>query len=279
MRRPIRLLLRLFFICAVLLAGCIGRASDPQPVLRLATTTSLYDCGLLDALLPDFEQAYGVRVQVIAVGTGQALKLGADGNADLLLVHAPEQEEAFMAAGHGVRREAVMHDEFVVIGPASDPAGIRGLRDVAAAFRRIAQAQAPFVSRGDESGTHLLEKRIWQNAGIEPQGEWYLSVGQGMGETLTIADEKGAYTLSDRPTYLTRWEKGLRLEILVEGDPLLDNLYSVIVIHPDKGPQIQARLAEEFVDWLLSPPVQERIGAFGRDRFGEPLFFPLHTSP
>ncbi len=280
MRNLVSLLLPvLFFIFVVLLAGCTGRATDAHPPLRLATTTSLYDCGLLDAILPDFEQAYNVRVRVIAVGTGQALKLGADGNADVLLVHAPEQEEAFMAAGHGLRRETVMRSDFVIVGPMTDPAGIRGRPDAVTAFRLIAQAQAPFVSRGDESGTHLLEERIWRLAGENPAGDWYLSVGQGMGETLTVADERGAYTLSDRPTYLIRRQAGLHLEILVEGDLLLDNPYTVIVVHPNEGPHIQVQLAEQFADWLLSPAIQEQIGAYGREQFGVPLFFPVRESP
>jgi tungstate transport system substrate-binding protein len=242
--------------------------------LILATTTSTQDSGLLDVILPIFEQQFNVKVDVIAVGTGQALKLGEDGNADVLLVHARAQEDAFMEAGHGVRREDVMYNDFVIVGPESDPAGIKGMTSASEAFAQIAAAQAPFVSRGDNSGTHTKEKTIWQAAGVEPSGDWYISAGQGMGAVLTMADEQQAYTLSDRATYLARTLEGTDLQILVEGDPILFNPYGVIAVNPDKSPEIHADLANEFIDWLISVPTQETIGQYGVQEFGSPLFTP-----
>nr|MBC7243978.1 substrate-binding domain-containing protein [Chloroflexota bacterium] len=254
-------------------------SSSQVPLRRLilATTTSTRDSGLLEFILPDFERQYNTKVDVIAVGTGQALKLGEDGNADVLLVHARVNEEAFMKAGHGIRREDVMYNDFVIVGPASDPAGIKRLNSAAEAFQRIAQAQAPFISRGDESGTHSKEKSIWKTVGIEPQGTWYISAGQGMGAVLTIADEKQAYALSDRATYLVRKLQGLDLEILVEGDPILFNPYGVIAVNPVKNEKINAELANAFLDWIISVPVQEKISQFGRDQFGQSIFVPNST--
>ncbi|PKO21026.1 MAG: tungsten ABC transporter substrate-binding protein [Chloroflexi bacterium HGW-Chloroflexi-1] len=269
------------------LCGCTAPATQaPAPTaalptrapeareLILATTTSTQDSGLLDVILPDFEKEYNVKVNVIAVGTGQAIKLGEDGNADVLLVHARAKEDAFMAAGHGVRREDVMYNDFVILGPKSDPAGIKGMTAAAAALEKIADARAPFISRGDDSGTHAKEKSIWQAAGIEPSGDWYISAGQGMGAVLTMADEQLAYTLSDRATYLARTLAGTDLVILTEGDPVLFNPYGVIAVNPAKGPHIQADLAEAFIDWLISLPAQEKIAQFGMDKFGAPLFTP-----
>jgi len=242
--------------------------------LILATTTSTQDSGLLDVILPDFQQQYNVQVDVVAVGTGQAIKLGEDGNADVLLVHARAQEDAFMEAGHGVRREDVMYNDFIIVGPASDPAGIKGGTSAVEAFQKIAQTQSPFISRGDDSGTHSKEKSIWKAAEIEPAGDWYISAGQGMGAVLTMADEQQAYTLSDRATYLARTLEGLQLEILVEGDALLFNPYGVLAVNPDKGPHIKADLANAFIDWIISVPTQEKIGQFGVDKFGQSLFVP-----
>jgi len=241
--------------------------------LLLATTTSTQDSGLLKVILPEFEKELNCKVDVVAVGTGQAIKLGEDGNADVLLVHARAQEDAFMEAGHGVRREDVMYNDFVILGPADDPAGIIGMTDATEAFAKIAAAKATFVSRGDESGTHVKEKDIWKAAGIEPEGDWYVSAGQGMGEVLTMANEQQAYTLSDRATYLARKE-GLDLVIAVEGDPVLFNPYGVIAVNPNKGPHIKADLANQFIDWLISVPTQELIGSFGVEEFGAPLFVP-----
>jgi tungstate transport system substrate-binding protein len=213
-------------------------------------------------------------VEVIAVGTGQALTLGQDGNADVLLVHARAKEDEFMAAGHGVRREDVMYNDFVIVVPESDPAGIKGITSAVEAFTTIANKKATFISRGDESGTNTKELSIWSKAGIKPAGDWYVSAGQGMGEVLTMAAEQQAYTLSDRATYLARTKEGLDLVILVEGDKDLFNPYGVIAVNPNKGPQIKADLANEFIDWIISVPVQEKIAQFGMAEFGQSLFIP-----
>ncbi len=242
--------------------------------LILATTTSTEDSGMLSYILPAFEEARGAGVEVVAVGTGQALRLGEDGNADVLLVHARAREDAFMDAGHGVRREDVMYNDFVIVGPAADPAGINGQNNAAQALQMIAAAEAAFVSRGDDSGTHSKEIAIWAEAGIEPAGDWYHSAGQGMGAVLTMSDELRAYTLSDRATYLRQTLEGLELAIMVEGDPILFNPYGVMSVNPDKGDHINAELAGEFIDWLVSVPTQEMIGQFGVEEFGAPLFTP-----
>jgi tungstate transport system substrate-binding protein len=252
-------------------------AAEAQKLI-LATTTSTQDSGLLDYLLPGYQQEYNVQVEVIAVGTGQAMTLGRDGNAEVLLVHDRAKEDAFMDAGDGVRREDVMYNDFVILGPASDPAGIKDMQKADRAFAKIAEAQAPFVSRGDESGTHAKELAIWQAAGIEPSGDWYISAGQGMGAVLTMADEQQAYTLSDRATYLARTLEGISLEIMVEGDPILFNPYGVIAVNPAKSPQINNELANQFIDWLVSMPTQEKIAQFGVDKFGAPLFIPDSTA-
>ena len=281
------------FVLAVLalslIAGCATPAVAPTPEpaattaaeeqrLILATTTSTQDSGLLDYLLPDFEAQYKIEVDVVAVGTGQAIALGEDGNADVLLVHARAREDAFMEAGHGTRREDVMYNDFVIVGPGTDPAGIQGMGNAAKALVKIAGANASFVSRGDDSGTHTKEKGIWAAAGIEPSGDWYISAGQGMGAVLTMADEQQAYTLSDRATYLARTLEGTELKILVEGDPILFNPYGVIAVNPDKGAHIKADLATQLIDWLVSLPAQEKIAQFGVDKFGAPLFTPDSTA-
>ncbi|HSO27500.1 MAG TPA: substrate-binding domain-containing protein [Anaerolineales bacterium] len=251
-----------------------AETTGERPRLILATTTSTENSGLLAEILPVFSDEYDVDVDVVAVGTGQALQLGVDGNADVLLVHARAQEDEFMANGDGSRREDVMYNDFIIVGPPSDPAGLAGMTDAAAAFAKIAEAQAPFVSRGDDSGTHSKEKAIWAAANIEPAGDWYISAGQGMGAVLTMADEQEAYTLSDRATYLARTLEGTELVILVEGDPILFNPYGVIAVNPDKGDHIQAELANQFIDWLISVPTQELIGNFGVAEFGSSLFIP-----
>ena len=242
--------------------------------LILATTTSTQDSGLLDYLLPDFEKQFGAKIDVIAVGSGQALKLGEDGNADVLLVHSPAAEADFMKAGHGTRREDVMYNDFVIVGPASDPAGIKGTTSAVEAFKKIADSQSKFVSRGDNSGTNAKELSIWKKAAIEPKGDWYVSAGQGMGEVLSMADEQQAYTLSDRATYLARTKQGLKAELLVEGDKDLFNPYGVIAVDPQKNPNIHADLATQFIDWIISVPVQEKISQFGVADFGQTLFTP-----
>ena len=270
-----------FLLAMLLISACSSPAATSQPPaasgekkLILATTTSTQDSGLLDYLLPDFEKEAGVKVDVIAVGTGQALTLGEDGNADVLLVHARAKEDEFMAAGHGVRREEVMYNDFVIVCPESDPAGIKAMPSASVAFTKIADGNVTFISRGDDSGTHTKEMSIWKVAGIEPQGDWYVSAGQGMGEVLTMADEQQACTLSDRATYLARSKEGLKLVVLVEGDKALFNPYGVIAVNPAKNPNIQADLANQFIDWLVSLPVQEKIAEFGKADFGQSMFTP-----
>lgn len=284
---PMRMMWAVVVLVALVLAGCqpiapAGEAAsgavpaapaEGQSII-LATTTSTQDSGLLDVLLPDFTAETGIQVDVIAVGTGQSLKLGEDGNADVVLVHSRAAEDAFMAAGHGVRREDVMYNDYVLVGPADDPAGIAGSASAAEALGKIAAAEAPFVSRGDDSGTHKKELALWEAAGIEPAGDWYISAGQGMGAVLTMAQEQLAYTLSDRATYLAVLKEGSDLAILYEGDEALFNPYGVIAVNPEKGPQIKNDLANQFIDWLISVPVQEKISQFGVEEFGQPLFTP-----
>jgi tungstate transport system substrate-binding protein len=283
----------LLLLAVVLLAACApitapsapaaapavesAEAAQPAPLagrLVLATTTSTQDSGLLDDILPDFEAQTGVPVDVIAVGSGQAMKIGEDGNADVLLVHSPSAEQAFMDAGHGTRRDAVMYNDFVIIGPASDPAAIKGMTSAADALAHLASTESTFISRGDDSGTHAKEKGLWSAAAIEPAGDWYVSAGQGMGAVITMANEQQAYTLSDRSTYLARTLEGLDLEVIVEGDPALFNPYSVITVDPAKNPNIQGDLANQFADWIISVPAQELISQFGVEEFGEGLFLP-----
>jgi len=258
--------------------------------LVLATTTSTYDSGLLDAILPDFESKYNADVEVIAVGTGQAIELGENGDADVILVHARSREDAFVDAGYGVNRQDVMYNDFVIVGPAADPAGVSGITDVAAALTQIAETQRPFISRGDDSGTHTKEQGLWQATSVpltesaslkggdktfmRPEGEWYQSVGQGMGATLTVANEQLAYTLSDRATYLARKQEGLDLEILVEGDSRLFNPYGVIAVNPELRPSVNFAGAQAFIDWLTSVETQQVISQYGVDTFGMPLFVP-----
>ena len=250
-------------------------AAEPTPdgKLILATTTSTADSGLLDDLLPDFEQRFNCKVEVIAVGSGQAIKTGEAGDCDVLLVHSRAAEDKFVADGHGINRQDVMYNDFVLVGPKSDPAAISDAEDGAAALAKIAAAQATFVSRGDESGTHAKENKLWENAGIAPAGAWYVSAGQGMGAVLTMASEQQGYTLSDRATYLAQRDK-LELVILVEGDKALFNPYGVIEVNPDKHPGVNNALAHQFVEWLTSVETQEKIAEFGKTEFGQSLFIP-----
>jgi len=247
--------------------------TSPTDVI-LATTTSTQDTDLLDTLIPMFQEQTGYVVKTIAVGSGQAMALGERGEADVLLVHAPDAEERFVAAGNGINRQLVMHNDFVVLGPASDPAGIKGSETAVEALTRIAGSGATFVSRGDNSGTHQLELKLWQQAALDPHGQaWYQESGTGMGQTLAIASEKEAYTISDRGTYLKQ-RANISLEILVEGDRSLLNVYHVIQVNPEKFPQVNAAGAEAFVQFMVAPATQEVIGSFGVEQFGQPLFFP-----
>jgi tungstate transport system substrate-binding protein len=247
----------------------------PEPEkLILATTTSTENSGLLAHILPDFEASYNATVEVIAVGTGQALKLGEDGNCDVVLVHARSKEDAFIEAGYGVNRKDLMYNDFVIIGPKDDPAGIKGMTDAAEAFKKIAEARVRFISRGDDSGTHTKEKTIWEKAGVTPEGDWYISAGQGMGALLTMANEQLAYTLTDRGTYLARTLEGIDLPILVEGDPVLFNPYGIIAVNPEVHSHVNFDLTMSFINWFTSVPTQKVIGQFGKDKFGQPLFVP-----
>lgn len=267
---------------ALALAACNGVGEEEPSVLRLATTTSTNDSGLLDEILPDFEQQYNARVDVVAVGTGQAIALGEAGDADVILVHARAREDAFVEAGHGQNRRDVMYNDFIIVGPSSDPAGVQGTSLAVAALSAIAAAEAPFASRGDDSGTHTMERSLWSATAHAPAAadNWYFSLGQGMGDTLTFANEAGAYTLTDRGTFLFQQQNLPNLAIMVGGDtiagnadPALLNPYGVIPVNPDKG-GINNELAEQFAQWLTSPPVQEMISQYGSDQFGQPLFYP-----
>jgi tungstate transport system substrate-binding protein len=241
--------------------------------LILATTTSTQDSGLLDVLIPSFEAATGYTVKTVAVGSGAALKLGTEGNADVLLVHSPAAEQTFMDAGSGVDRLLVMHNTYLVVGPAADPAGIRGMTSPTDAFKKIADAGAPFISRGDGSGTETKELGFWKKLGITPAAPWYVQSGQGMGPTLQIASEKGAYTLTDIATWAAT-KSSLQLEDLVHGDPSLLNIYHVIGVNPATWPKVNAAGAKAFSDYILSAAGQAVIGAFGQDKFGMQLFVP-----
>jgi tungstate transport system substrate-binding protein len=256
----------------------IAAAAGPAPAqvrLRLATTTSVQDSGLLPYLLPHFEKQCGCTVDVIAVGTGQALKLASNGDVDMVLVHAPDLESKFVQDGFGINRKTFMVNDFVILGPASDPAGIRGTSDAAAALLKIRDSKALFISRGDNSGTYQKEKSLWEKAGVEPSGSWYLEIGQGMGAVLTMADEKNAYTVCDRGTYLARAGK-LRLQVLSEGDPLLLNYYSAIQVNPERYPEAKAGLSRRLTDWLCSPEGQKLIGEYIVN--GHQLFEPSYEN-
>ncbi|MDQ3044502.1 MAG: substrate-binding domain-containing protein [Chloroflexota bacterium] len=251
-----------------------GEAATPPAGERdviLATTTSTQDSGLLDVLVPLFAKETGYTLKPISVGSGAALELGERGEADVLLVHSPAAEEAFMEAGYGAARELVMVNDFIIVGPAADPAGIADAASAVEVMQRIAESEARFVSRGDDSGTHSLELKLWEDAGIEPGGEWYQESGTGMGDTLNIANERDAYTVTDRGTYLALWDR-LSLEILSAGDPALLNIYHVITVNPERYDTINVAGADAFMAFILDPATQDLIGEFGVDRFGDPLF-------
>ena len=259
------------FIVALTASLCNAQAASKT--LILATTTSTQDSGLLEVLVPLFEKKTGHSVKTISVGTGQALALAARGEADVVLVHAPEAEKRYFVEGALVNRRLVMHNDFIIVGPTTDPAKIRGIKRAIDAFRNIAGAEAPFVSRGDNSGTHQLERRFWEEAEIDPKGAWYLESGQGMGQTIGIASEKRAYTVTDRGTYLA-FKKRVALDILLERDKPLLNIYSVMEVNPSRYPKVNATGGKAFADFMVSPEAQAVIKTFGVDRFGERLFFP-----
>ena len=274
----------LFFLIAACMLVSQAACAKPEPtVLRLATTTSTNDSGLLEAILPDFESRINARVDVVAVGTGQAITLGENGDADVILVHARAREDAFVESGNGLARSDVMYNDYVLVGPQADPAGVAGMASAGEAFAKIAASRQPFASRGDDSGTYTKEVSIWKAAVVEPDpaGGWYLSLGQGMGETLQFADERQAYTLTDRGTYLAQRENLPGLVVLVGGDSIdqnpdkaLYNPYGVIPVNPATHEGIEADMARKFVEWLTSLPTQELIGQYGVDEFGQPLFYP-----
>ncbi|HEX9581548.1 MAG TPA: substrate-binding domain-containing protein [Gemmatimonadales bacterium] len=262
------------------LAGLLAHgvvAQEPRPRdLVLATTTSVRDAGLLDILLPPFEQSRGWGVKVLAVGSGQAMEIGRRGEADLLILHDPAGEMEFVQEGYGLERRLLMRNEFVVLGPGTDPAGIKGATRAADAFRALAARGSRFVSRGDRSGTHVKEAAVWSAAGVAPRGRWYLEAGQGMGQTLQIANELRAYTLSDLGTFLAH-KSPLELEIMVEGDTALANPYHVILVSADRFPWVERTGARALRDYLLDPETQRRIGEFRRAEFGRQLFVPAKT--
>lgn len=264
-------------LISIILSAASVRAQEVSPSARgdviLATTTSTADSGLLDALAPLFLELTGYSLKPIAVGSGAALELGENGEADVLLVHSPAAEEGFMAGGFGTDRQVVMYNDFVVVGPPDDPAQVAETTDALDAMARIANAQATFVSRGDDSGTNALELRLWKEASITPQGSWYVESGSGMGDTLNIASERAAYTISDRGTYLALRDR-LALDILLEDDSALLNVYHVILVNPANGRAVDTMAGQAFRDFLLSPKTQEFIGAFGVEEFGQPLFTP-----
>lgn len=259
--------------CLLLITVCLINYVSAEPIhLKLATTTSTENSGLLNVLLPPFEEKYNVKVDVIAVGTGKAIALGKNGDVDVLLVHDPEAEKEFMENGFGVNHREVMYNDFVILGPSNDPAQVKGLKDVVSAFTRIAEQKAFFVSRGDASGTDVKEKNIWKVANINPEGNWYMEVGQGMGTTLQMADEKRAYVLCDRGTFLAYKDK-IDLEVLVEGDPLLFNPYSIMAVNPALYPQVKYEEAMQLIAWVTSIAGQKIIREYKINE--EVLFHPV----
>ncbi len=273
---------------AVLLSGC-GTTSTPQappapqaaqttpkpanPNVILATTTSTQDSGLLGVLVPLFEKKTGYTVKTIAVGTGAALALGEKGEADVLLVHAPSSEKKLVDNQTGINYNLVMHNDFILVGPASDPAKVKGLKTTVAALKAIAATQSIFISRGDDSGTDKMEKALWNKAGLKPSGTWYQESGQGMGQTLTMASEKAGYTLTDRATYLAN-QKNLKLDIVLQGEAALLNIYHVMQVNSEKFPKVNKDGAKAFDDFMVDPATQKVIADFGKDKFGQSLFFP-----
>jgi tungstate transport system substrate-binding protein len=273
--RLIVVALMLALASVVAFAPAVAQQFNPE--LILATTTSTQDSGLLDVLVPEFQRLSGYNVKTISVGTGQAMALGERGEADVLLVHAPDSEKTWMAAGHGVDRRLVMYNDFVIVGPPSDPTGLAGATSAVEAMQKIAANGALFVSRGDNSGTHQLELKLWKDAGFDPEGTpWYQEAGQGMGAVLTIANEKEAYTITDRGTYLAR-KATLDLTIVAEGYQSFLNVYHVMVVNPEKGGHINHEGARAFADFMVAPSTQTMVGTFGVEKFGQPLFFPAAT--
>ena len=269
-----RLLVRALLVTLLAASSPIPSALAQSKVVILSTTTSTQDSGLLDVLVPMFERQTGYTVKTVSVGTGQALALAARGEADVVLVHAPELERKYAVDGRLLNRRLVMYNDFVVIGPEADPARIKGEKSAAAALKRIAETGSRFVSRGDKSGTHILETNLWKQAGITPAAPWYIESGQGMGATLGVADDRRAYTISDRATLLA-FSKRVALKIMVEGDRPLLNLYSVMEVNPANGPKVNAAGGKAFADFMVAPETQQTIAKFGVDKYGRALFAPV----
>jgi tungstate transport system substrate-binding protein len=287
-KRTILSLFLMFILATAMLVGCGKAGTKPegdqsaeekQPSkaksIIMATTTSTENSGLLDYLLPLFKKDTGIEVKVVAVGTGKALKMGEDGEADVLLVHAKDSEEEFVKAGHGLERFDVMYNDFILVGPKEDPLKIheKAGNNAIEAFKLIYENKAKFVSRGDDSGTHKKELKIWEAADIDPKGDWYVSAGKGMGDVIQMANELKGYTLSDRATYLSM-KDNIDLEIMTEGDNQLYNQYGVIAVNPNKNDKINNEGAQKFIDWILSDKGQKLIGEFGKDTYGQSLFIP-----
>ena len=282
--------LALLMVFALMLSGCTSTpeaepAPEPEseqanqevttpenPDIILATTTSTQDSGLLDVLIPMFEEQTGYRVKTIAVGTGQALAMGEKGEADVLLTHAPASEKPLVESGAVTNYQLVMHNDFILVGPSSDPAKVKDLKSVADAFKAISETSSIFVSRGDDSGTDKKEKGIWKDINIPNEGSWYQETGQGMGQTLNIASQKEGYTLTDRATFLAQ-KDNLQLEIFVQGEKSLLNIYHVMQVNEEKFPKVNADGAKAFVEFMIDSKTQDIIGEFGMDKYGEPLFF------
>ena len=274
MRRQNKLLFLAVFLSGLIL-GSTAQAAEPKDKnVILSTTTSTQDSGLLDVLVPLFEKQTGYSVKTVSVGTGQALAQAAKGDADVVLVHAPSLEKKYVADGKLLNRRLVMYNDFVIIGPKEDPAKIKSAKTALAALKLIEQSKSPFVSRGDNSGTHNLEKTLWKEAGIQPKGDWYIEAGQGMGATLNIANERNAYTITDRGTLLAL-SKRVNLPILIEGDKALLNIYSVMEVNPANGPRVNTVGGKAFADFMVAPQTQNVIKNFGVEKFGQSLFVPV----
>jgi tungstate transport system substrate-binding protein len=268
-----KILLSGIVVSLLFIAGMTSVQAQPKTII-LATTTSTQDSGLLDVLLPVFEKKTGYFVKTIAVGSGQAMAMGQKGEADVLLVHSPAAEKKFVAEGYGINRRLVMHNDFIVVGPSEDPVKLKGMKSSSEAFKKIASGNALFLSRADKSGTNAKEMDIWKATGIKPEGEkWYQQTGLGMGQTLSVASEKKGYTLADRGTYLAL-KKNLGLDILVEGDAILLNIYHAIEVNPAKWPKVNSAGAKAFADFMVAKETQDITKTFGVDKFGSPLFFP-----
>lgn len=274
----------IMLLTVVVMTGCAGNQAvneeqsgnetSAKTEIIMATTTSTQDSGLLDYLLPEFMKDTGYDIKVVAVGTGQAIKMGEDGEADVLLVHSRSSEEEFVKAGHGIERHDVMYNDFVLVGPKSDKkvqAAAEGSIEEALIF--IKENNVRFITRGDDSGTHKAELKLWKGVGIEPKGAWYISIGKGMGAAIQMADEQMAYTISDRATFLAMRDK-VEMQIIVEGDQKLYNQYGVIAVNPEKNDKINKEGARIFIDWILSEKAQGKIGDFGKEEYGQSLFIP-----